>query len=905
MTTTATARAAADPDTIREYLSFYAGRPGLISICSDADRWVGRRFQTDAAGLNSAMEYALQLDKRRPQGIYVQVTTLREAPVRGRGGEDLAHCLSYIWADGDYGTIGHKPSPDDLPHPSDADDALKVIAEAIPLQPTVLSNSGGGINPAYAITPYIIGGDADRARIKKFTTDWQAIFGAAAYRLGFTWDTEVGNHDRLTRLIGTVNGKEEPFRQTSIIGGGGEIYELDQLIAVAEQLAPEAHEVLAQADREKRTRKVARTKQPIPAPRAATTVRLHSGDGPLDVIADTLRFRDVLEPAGFNYRGLHSDGREQWLRSAAGGDPSSAYSLLCNDHVAINWSERSDLPVGAQRSGEKLTVGRMYALLNYGGDTSAAAKDILRAAAGKPTQGAAGSLPVMVLTEVKRRCMSEAVRPLTGPSFSDEDWTGMQDQVAAGSAEEGDAPMPEGGGADSTPGTGALSEDRLPETFWNATHALLQIRQMARARRTSPDAVLHALLARVAAMADPTVRVDNGIHQPATLCWYCGLFGPSGSGKGQAENTAEELTPFPSIDLAYIDISTGQGLIAAYLDLEADPDDDTGKKKVLVQKRTRGYALATEGSVLDAMAQMSAAATLNGVLCKAWMSERQGTSNAEVERRRALPKGAYTLSMSLGVQEEPAAKLLEMGAIGLPQRLAWAHATLGPDTPKERPARTGPVTVATRGGEEIPVTNWVASLRNTIIPVPAEVTQALDDLALEISFGRGQEFPLDTHEPLWRVKGAALLALLHGRTVITADDWDMAKVMWQTSRRVRDNVQDAAKRRLRVEMDARRAEAVLTAVESQAAVYETVNGVHPSVVNVAKRAYRFLVRHGDEVPVRDVNRASVAKTDRDRYRASGADDPLWPTALHYGVEQGWLVRLGDGALLGAGSAVPE
>ncbi|NJP75393.1 hypothetical protein, partial [Streptomyces sp. C1-2] len=283
-----------------------------------------------------------------------------------------------------------------------------------------------------------------------------------------------------------------------------------------------------------------------------------------------------------------------------------------------------------------------------------------------------------------------------------------------------DAPTGPEEGEETEPG------DRLPGAFWSATEVLQQIQQQAHARRVSPDAVVHAVLARVAAMAAPSVRVDSGIHQPATIGWYCGLYGPPGSGKGKAEDTAEELTPFPMVDLAYIDISTGQGLIAAYLDLQADPDDDKGKKKILVQTRTRGYALATEGSVLDAMAQMSAAATLNGVLCKAWMSERQGTSNADLERRRALPKGSYTLSMSLGVQEEPAVKLLEMGSIGLPQRLAWAHAALGPGTPKERPAVTGPVTVTTKAGDDLPVTSWVSTLRKVTIPVPASVTQELD-----------------------------------------------------------------------------------------------------------------------------------------------------------------------------------
>ncbi|MGA5599868.1 hypothetical protein ACPCUF_02320 [Streptomyces griseoincarnatus] len=446
--------------------------------------------------------------------------------------------------------------------------------------------------------------------------------------------------------------------------------------------------------------------------------------------------------------------------------------------------------------------------------------------------------------------------------------------------------------------------DRLPETFWNATEVLQRIRQQAHARRVSPDAVMHAVLARVASMADPSVRVDSGIHQPATIGWYCGLYGPPGSGKGKAEDTAEELTPFPMINLAYIDISTGQGLIAAYLDLQTDPLDDSGKKKVLVQTRTRGYALATEGSVLDAMAQMSAAATLNGVLCKAWMSERQGTSNADVERRRALAKGSYALSMSLGVQEEPAAKLLEMGSIGLPQRLAWAHAALGPDTPAQRPAVTGPITVTTPAGDELPVTTWVSTLNSLRIPVPAKATQELDQLALEIAFGRGKEAPLDTHEPLWRLKCAALLALLHGRTRVQDEDWQQAAVMWQVSREVREGVQRVVQRRRRDEEAARRAEAVQTAVESQAAVYETVHGVHPSVVNVAKRAHHYLARRDAEIPARDVQRSTVQKTDRERYKASGAEGSLWLAALQYATEREWVVVL-DGGLLVAGVQTPD
>ncbi|MFJ2964255.1 hypothetical protein ACIPIC_18390 [Streptomyces collinus] len=885
----------ANPEMIRTWLShLYADCPGFVSICSDADGWAGRRFTTDAAGLAAATEYAASLDRRHPKGVYAQVTTLRDYPAEGRGGEDLAHCLTHLWADGDFGTIGHKPGPDDLPAPPHAEAVVKVVAESPMPEPSGWTNSGGGYNPVWLLADaHVISDDEDRARVKALTMGVQAILAAQAYQYGWSWDSEVGNLDRLMKLPGTVNRKEGLERATGIGPGDGAVYDIRDLAALVAEHAPAAQEILAQATREKQDRKRQRLGLPVPAPRKSrsTTWQQQTGDGPLDVLAATLRFADVLEPHGFTYEGTHSDGRERWKRPTAGGDAaSSAYSLLCDDHVAVNWSERSDLPVGAQPAGRKLTIGNLWAHLNYGGDVSEAASDILRAAAGRDCRGAAGSLPVAVLDEVRRRCIREnEPRHTVNGSLppADDMWGGLQS----------DPPEDEGTEPDVPP-------DRLPDTIWNATPTMSQIRQMAQARRASPDAVLHAVLARTAAMADPTVRVDSGIHQPATLGWFCGLFGPSGAGKGQAENTAEELTPFPNINLAYIDISTGQGVIAAYLDLDVDPDDGDGKKKVLVQTRTRGYALATEGSVLDAMAQMSAAATLNGVLCKAWMSERQGTSNAEVERRRVLAKGAYTLSMSLGVQEEPAAKLLEMGSIGLPQRLAWAHATLGPDTPQRRPAITGPVTITNRDGSETPVTTWVSHLRNLTMAVPEHVTEELDELALEISFGRGADAPLDTHEPLWRLKCAALLALLHGRTAVTSEDWDMARGMWQTSRSVRDRVQEAAKRRTQAEMDARRAEAVLTAVESQAAVYEVVNGVHPSVENVAKRAHRYLTRHGGETPVRDVSRACVAKTDREKYRSSGEDGSLWTAALQYGCEQGWLVPL-QGGLLTAGSVAPE
>ncbi|MGW8746513.1 YfjI family protein [Streptomyces sp. NPDC055794] len=403
---------AANRQVVHDWLThLYSGCPGYLSICSDKDGWAGRRFTTDEAGLAAAADYAVALDKRAAKGVYAQVTTLREKPAEGRGGEELAYGLTHLWADGDYGTVGHKPGPDDLPAPPDTEGVQKVVAESGLPTPSGWAHTGGGYNPVWVLAEnHLVQTDEDRQRVKAVTTGLQAILAAQAYRLGWSWDVEVGNLDRLMKVPGTVNRKEGLARATAIGPGTGEVHELAGLAAAVADLVPAARELLDQAGREKQQRKAQRTGASVPPPRAARPSGLHSGDGPLDVLADLLTFRDLLEPEGWTYVG-QAGGREKWLRPTAGGDgPSSAYSLLCDDHVAVNWSERSDLPVGAQPAGQKLTIGTLYAHLHYGGNTGEAARDIMRAAAGRTAHGPAGRLPGPVLAEVKRRCLKDEER---------------------------------------------------------------------------------------------------------------------------------------------------------------------------------------------------------------------------------------------------------------------------------------------------------------------------------------------------------------------------------------------------------------------------------------------------------------------------------------------------------------
>ncbi|URM90386.1 hypothetical protein LUW75_10715 [Streptomyces sp. MRC013] len=248
--------------------------PGLLSICSDADRWVGRRFTTDEVGIASAAQYVTELDARLPKGIYAQVTTLREHPAKGRGGKDLAHGLTFLWADGDFGTTGHKPGLDDMPHPVDADHVREIVlASGLP-EPSGWWLSGGGYNPIWALAqPYVITNGDDRTAVERFTMGLQAVLGGCAYSHGCSWDTQIGNLDRLMRIPGTVNRKAEP-RYTGSFPGTGEPVDLAVMQEAVHRLEPDARALLEKAAAEKRARHDARTGRTTlatPAPRRAAS----------------------------------------------------------------------------------------------------------------------------------------------------------------------------------------------------------------------------------------------------------------------------------------------------------------------------------------------------------------------------------------------------------------------------------------------------------------------------------------------------------------------------------------------------------------------------------------------------------------------------------------------------------
>lgn len=796
MTTQFAPTVAVDVNVVGTYLKHMAADvPGLVSVCSDADHFSGRRFTTDPDGLAQAVQYVLTLDKSNPKGIYTQVTTLRENPRSGRGGEELAHAISYLWADGDFGTTGHSPGNDDLPHPPDAAAVRQIAADSGLPDPTGWVLSGGGDNPVWMLTePYVITDAADRERIKTFTAGAQAILGAAAYRAGYTWDVGVGDLARLMRLPGTVNRKTPEGRPVTLAEGSGVIYTLDELIEIVDRLAPDAHAVMAQAAQEKKQRAAQRQQRPMPAPRAPSSTLRVTGSGPLDVLADTLRFDDILPEAGMTSPGYLADGRRKWLRSAgADGNPSSEYSLVCDDHVAVNWSERSGLPVGAQPPGKKLTVGTVYAHLHYGGDVSAAAKDIMRAAAGRPAQGAAGSLPATVLAEVRRRCMSEPPRTFVSAGS---DWEGMGD-----APEEDSIPS-------ETPGPRRIL-GLLPDAFYEARKVHQHIRTAGHSRNRSGDVAFLSTLVRLSAMVSHHIRADTGVAGYASLNLFGGIIGPSGVGKSTGADVADRLMPAPA-ELDFRDglpIGSGEGMAEIFMDTVDEETDEYityGKnkgnpivKKVRKQVRHNAFFWVDEGASLTRLMKERSGSTLGETLRSAAVGQTLGQTNASKDTTRYIPNGSYSLGLLVGFQPETAAPLFEEVAEGTPQRFWWSQ-VLDPSIPDEQPAWPG---------ELSNISEWRAAItadQLTLISFDPEIRAELR--RADLAKARGEIPPeemnaLDSHAPLMRVKFASLLALLEGRRHVTQEDWELSDMAWEASCAARDSIIEYSARQRQQDME--------------------------------------------------------------------------------------------------------
>ncbi|MFD8577193.1 hypothetical protein ACFV1H_17910 [Streptomyces virginiae] len=863
-----TPHATANIELVRASLAYtYQGAPGYLSVCSDADRWVGRRFTTDEIGLASAVRYITELDARLPKGIYAQVTTLREHPAKGRGGKELAHALTWLWADGDYGHIGHKPGPDDMPHPIDADHVREIVAASGLPEPSGWVDTGGGCNPVWRLDHAHIVTDDDRAAIEQMTSALQAILGAAAYHHGCTWDTQVGNLDRLMRIPGTVNRKGGGARPSISYPGSGKSVGLAVMQEVVGSLEPEARLTLEKAAAEKRSRQDARTGRPAQAPAAARATQFPRpvGSGVFDILAAHLTFQDILEPQGWTYRGTATDGRQKWLRPADGaGSADSDYSLVCDDHVAVNWSERSGLPVGQQTAGRKLTVPTLWAHLNYHGDEREAALDVLRAAFGQDARPAARSLPQPVLTAISSRFRPPAVRPPV-----EDIWQVVEEPSDGGPDldEEPDSSAPP-----------ARRPGLLPEEFWQARPVFQHMRQAAHSQGCSGDLVLYSTLARLSGMLSHHIRAVTGIGGRASLNVFAAMVGTSGAGKSISAGCVRDLMAPADDDFRDgLPIGTGEGIAEAFMGTVDEATGELHQKgpykgdpvmaKVRKQTRHNAFFYVDEGQTLAKLAERSGS-ILGETLRRAAIGEALGQTNASEERTRYIAPGSYSLGLLAGFQPSIATVLLADAHTGTPQRFYWGWAD-DPSIPDDPPPWPGPIE---------PHPGRVRPDQPVDITFPLRIRKML--WADRVARGRGEVevAELDGHAGLMKVKLAALFALLDGgRYGVTEEDWELAEVAWESSCKVRDSLVLRAQREAAAEKQ--RAEDAKVTAELRSHVAKKDADL------TLERVAHLVRRHASTVGGITYGGLKKALASRDR--------PVAEKAVSLAVARGWVFEEGD------------
>ncbi len=474
---------------------------------------------------------------------------------------------------------------------------------------------------------------------------------------------------------------------------------------------------------------------------AERTHRTSDGDGPADHYNVAVEWVDLLEPAG--WRRVYERGNTTYWRRP-GKDHGLSASTNHDGHDLFHVFT-SSTTFEQERS---YTRFHTYAILHHHADLSAAGKALYEQGYGE------------------RREREKAKTKAKAPA--------------------------DGGGEESP-----VSERHLPDEFWNARPILEHVRQAARSRYLSPDAVLAAVLARVAACSPHTIELPATIGIACGLSYFAALTGPPEAGKSTGVGLAAELLPAPDGVLDRLPVGSGEGMVDVLFDMVEETDDKGKAVKVKRQTRHAAIFYIDEGAVLTDLASRKGS-TILPTLRTAWTHGTLGAANASVETRRILDGRSYVYGVVLGIQPEKAAELLADANAGTPQRFVWLAAT-DPTAPDDTPEWPGPLpwTPLAPGDLAAYHVNRGGWNRYTMT-LAACITQAIRADRLAVLRESEERAELDAHRLLGRVKTAGVLALLDHRMDVTEDDWNLAGMVVETSRNVRShvvNTVDAATRR--------------------------------------------------------------------------------------------------------------
>lgn len=337
---------------------------------------------------------------------------------------------------------------------------------------------------------------------------------------------------------------------------------------------------------------------------------------------------------------------------------------------------------------------------------------------------------------------------------------------------------------------------QLPLEFWNSRESLKSIRRLAHSKLLPADTTLGAIMARVSGAIPHTFTAESPMGR-ASLNLPVAMIGGPSAGKSQSARAARDAFPTPARlqDRDSLPIGSGEGLTEIFMGME---ERETGEVKkgpggtetpVTVQVRTQihhnAFVYVDEGKSIGDIEERGGS-TLGETIRRAAMGEALGQTNATQERKRYVAPMSYAMGVLVGLQPSIATTLLKDAGTGTPQRFLWlwARDVTIPDEVIEHPgAITVPALDASH--DDSPVT----------LRVPDEVAAEMRQRRLRaVRTGGIDDDELNGHEPVMKMKFAALLAIIDGRFHMTLDDWHLAETLWATSCAVRDDLVGLAQR---------------------------------------------------------------------------------------------------------------
>jgi hypothetical protein len=453
-------------------------------------------------------------------------------------------------------------------------------------------------------------------------------------------------------------------------------------------------------------------------------------DSILDWYSTHHRWGDLLERHGWVLVGGNGDeDRSRWRHPNA----TAAYSATIRHHCLFVYSPNTAFDPTSPGDVHGYTLARAWAVLEHGGNLTAAAKTARELRDGP---------------QVPHIDLRALVAPTSGHT---------------------DPPEPD------------TSAANLPDVFWDSRPTLTAIRQAAWSRSRSADAVFAAVLARAVCTVGPTTVLPPIVGSAASLNLAIALVSPSGTGKSTAKAIAAELIDLDTRTdiIDDLPIGSGEGLIDAYFELVSEEDGDGKTHKVKRQTKTAVFAYLDEGQALSTMGARQGA-TLLPTLRSAWSGSTLGQANATEERKRVLSAHTYRLGVVVGFQPEHAIGLIDDAAGGTPQRFLFLSA-IDPNIPDEPPPW--------------PTIGWrppPSSTQRTDMGVPERVADQIRSANLAQARGELTLDPLDSHAQLSRLKVAAGLAILDRRTDVNDEDWALAGYVMDTSSAVRTDIVNRA-----------------------------------------------------------------------------------------------------------------